>query len=544
MKKELLENFETICNEIEKLGFCEDLISHCEKEIKQAQKKLKITQTQVILIGVLLNKGISCYATFEDIAKRLKLKPIKMLRFRKDLNEMVAGCYMDDDTDFNGRTSYCISEELVAAIQDNKPFVSTRYKCADTEDFFIQVNQTFKNINIRHLHHYNGIERLKHFFTDNIQIPFVERFQSLTKGYGELEKILVAWSCNLWYNYGQDTIEKKDLDAILPHKDSEHLMFNLQDDNFSLIADNIFQPACENGSASLHVFSLTDQVKKTLFEGIRTQATSNYTNFLKSHDSIIEKSLFFSGDTETQLNTISKFLEEEHYQELCRRMRSKGHNPNFCVLFYGLPGTGKTEMVMQLARQTGRDLFIVDYSELRDKFVGESEKNVTRIFDSYEKCCKTQKKTPIMLFNEGDAILCKRSHNAEHSVDKMENAIQNIILQRMENFPGIMIATTNLATNLDPAFERRFIFKVEFGEPSLEAKCAIWKQFIPDLTQEEIYALAQEFNFSGGYIENIAKKIDIESFLYGTVPSYEQIRGLCRQETINADGPTHKIGFR
>ena len=112
-------------------------------------------------------------------------------------------------------------------------------------------------------------------------------------------------------------------------------------------------------------------------------------------------------------------------------------------------------------------------------WVGESEKNIKQIFDSYRQKVEEFKMTPILLFNEADAIISKRQEGAERAVDKMENTIQNIILQEMELLDGILIATTNLAQNMDKAFERRFLYKINFTKPTLEARISIWHEMIP-----------------------------------------------------------------
>ena len=187
----------------------------------------------------------------------------------------------------------------------------------------------------------------------------------------------------------------------------------------------------------------------------------------------------------------------------------------FACVFYGSPGTGKTETVLQLARKTGRDIFQVNISEVKSCWVGESEKNIKAIFDRYRTQVQSSKITPILLFNEADAVIGKRREGAESAVDKMENSIQNIILQEMETLDGIMIATTNLEQNMDKAFERRFLYKIKFNKPSLKARAHIWKSMIPALSEEESIDLASKYDFSGGQIENIARHYAINTVLHG-----------------------------
>ena len=152
------------------------------------------------------------------------------------------------------------------------------------------------------------------------------------------------------------------------------------------------------------------------------------------------------------------------------------------------------------------------------------------------------KRTPILLFNEADAIIGKRSTHVERAVDKMENSLQNIILQEMESLEGIMIATTNLEQNLDGAFERRFIYKVRFEKPGPEERRHIWQSMLPQLTEAEALALATRYDFSGGQIENIVRKCNVDSVLYGDEAiTPERIETYCADETLQRRAA--RLGF-
>jgi SpoVK/Ycf46/Vps4 family AAA+-type ATPase len=193
---------------------------------------------------------------------------------------------------------------------------------------------------------------------------------------------------------------------------------------------------------------------------------------------------------------------------------------------------------------TGRDVLMVDVSQIKSCWVGESEKNIKAMFDRYRKYVKEKAVAPILLFNEADAVLGIRQEGAQRAVDKMENSIQNIILQEMETLEGIMIATTNLTCNLDKAFERRFIYKIEFERPTVEAKQQIWKTMIPSLSETFAHSLAKEYDLSGGQIENIARKRTVELILTGNEPSQEQIREYCQGEMISSKQDKRtRIGF-
>lgn len=291
------------------------------------------------------------------------------------------------------------------------------------------------------------------------------------------------------------------------------------------------------------VLELTDKAKQLYFEEDAEFYIMKADNKDFISASVIkEKRLFFSNKESEQLSMICEALSEKNYKSLVARLESKGLPRGIAVLLYGAPGTGKTESVMQWARKTGRDIIHVDISASKSMWYGESEKIVKDIFNRYRKACKRSKVKPILLFNEADAIFSKRRDiSGGNSVDQTENTIQNIILEEMEKLDGILIATTNLADNLDKAFERRFLFKIQFGKPSADVKCNIWLDKMPALNQDEAMKLASLYDFSGGEIDNVVRKSTMMEILDDRVPSFESILRLCSEEKINQS--YRKIGF-
>ena len=130
-----------------------------------------------------------------------------------------------------------------------------------------------------------------------------------------------------------------------------------------------------------------------------------------------------------------------------------------------------------------------------------------------------------------------------NAADKMENSLQNIILQEMETLEGIMIATTNLTTNLDKAFERRFLYKIRFDKPSVEARTKIWLTMLQGLSEKDAKTLADQFDLSGGEIENIVRKHSVNAILSGKdAIDIKEIISACQRERISHDH-RRKIGF-
>ena len=214
----------------------------------------------------------------------------------------------------------------------------------------------------------------------------------------------------------------------------------------------------------------------------------------------------------------------------------------FACLFHGAPGTGKTETVYQIARLTRRDILPVDVSQTKSMWFGESEKKIKEVFDRYKTYANSSRIAPLLLFNEADAVIGKRKDTNSSAVAQTENAIQNIILQEMENLEGIMIATTNLTRNFDRAFDRRFLYKIEFNKPSLEAKRQIWKSILPSVSDDDVERLASGFDFSGGQIENVARKYTVDTIVSGHEPAFETLEDYCKHET--SEQQRSKMGFR
>jgi len=293
------------------------------------------------------------------------------------------------------------------------------------------------------------------------------------------------------------------------------------------------------------VLQLTDKGKELYFgedASLYIEKPDNKT-LIKASE-IKGKQLFFSAQESEQLDMVGDSLMEENYANLVARLEDKGLSKGIAVLLYGAPGTGKTESVMQWARQTGRDIIHVDISASKSMWYGESEKIIKEIFARYKRLCKRSRLKPILLFNEADAIFSSRKTGNNSSLDQTENAIQNIILEEMEKLEGILIATTNLAENLDKAFERRFLFKIRFDRPTVEAMKKIWLYKLPSLNETEAMTLAGRYNFSGGEIDNIVRKAIMSEILDGTQPTFAEIEKLCSEEKLKDNSPRARIGFQ
>jgi len=178
------------------------------------------------------------------------------------------------------------------------------------------------------------------------------------------------------------------------------------------------------------------------------------------------------------------------------------------IIFYGHAGTGKTMTAYSLAKSLKRQVLAFDCSKILSMYVGESEKNVRKIFDTFYELCEKTKSEPILLLNEADQFLGARSSGVNSGSEQMHNQMQNIFLEQIENFKGMLIATTNLLENIDKAFSRRFNYKIEFKKPDEIQRVELWKKMLPQnapyADDVEIESLAK-YSLTGGQINLIIK---------------------------------------
>ena len=377
---------------------------------------------------------------------------------------------------------------------------------------------------------------------ENPDLPYVKTLRGIRMS--ETSEAVLTHMCRHLVLSGTESLPMSHLVFLF---DAQHRKYDfdrsMSEGKHYLIREGWVENAFSEGMKDKEEYQLTAKAREMLLQGFDIkQSESKGCDVLQS-SCIIGKELFFDPKVKKQLEELADLLDEAHYQSICNRLKEKGRRQGFTCLFYGAPGTGKTESVLQLARKTGRDIMQVNISQVKSMWVGESEKNIKAVFDRYRTIAKHSRRVPILLFNEADAVIGKRCEGADRSVDKMENSIQNIILQEMESLDGIMIATTNLVQNMDHAFERRFLYKVKFEKPELALRTKIWQSMMPNLTEETAIHLATCYDFSGGQIENITRKCDIESILYGEeCVTAKKIEQFCKDETLVKKNGS-KIGF-
>ena len=543
---DLLMAIEQIVEKAKDSQLSKEFFRKADKYIKYVSGKLELTKEQSVMLALFINRSDDSSICISEISSDVKCSTVRILRYMSDIDELEKREFLRccRDTGYRRSVSYRVPLDVIEAIQHDEKYVPKRSTGLSCEELFGELEEIFDMRKEDELTYENMVKKIDSLFEDNGNLEYVR--QVTHSGLIDEDKMLLVLFSHLCVNNNDDNIGFHDLDFLYDNKRMwNRIKSQLSKGNNDLFEEGMIEYNNDDGLVDRESFRMTDKARSELFSELclKSRNNSKLSKDLIKSEKIAEKKLFYGESIQAQIDELSQLLEEKHYQEIHQRMKDSGFRCGFTCLFYGAPGTGKTETVLQLARQTGRDIMQVNVSQIKSCWVGESEKNIKSLFDTYREKVKKSEMTPILLFNEADAIINKRQEGAERAVDKMENSIQNIILQEMENLDGILIATTNLAQNMDKAFERRFLYKIKFEKPTLEARMHIWHEMIPTLSDADTKLLAEKYDFSGGQIENIARHNAINNILYGDkTNNIESLMTYCDNERLETK-QTRKVGF-
>ena len=544
VKKDLLYHMEKVVVELKDSQLSKEFFKKAATHIRYVSKKLDMTQEQSVLMSLFIDKSDDNRIYISELAEYMKCRTVRIIRYMPDIDELerrgLVRCSRSER-----RPRYRVPIEVINAFKNDENYIPRNIHDLTCSDLFAELQDIFTERDDCELTYEETVEKVKYLLECNRHLVFTSRV--LGYGFDDDDFCLLMLFCHLFVNDTDDRIRFHDIEFL--YKDTRRfsgLKYGLQCEEHILQEEKLIEFSGEDGFKDRDTFKMTSEAKSFLFPELKIPSMDNdkKRGDMIRHEDISQKQLFYDQSITAQIQELGGLLDEKHYKDVYSRLKANGFRSGFTCLFYGAPGTGKTETVLQLARQTGRDIIQVNVSEIKSMWVGESEKNIKNLFDLYRQKVKEMAIAPILLFNEADAIIGKRQEGAERAIDKMENSIQNIILQEMESLEGILIATTNLAQNMDKAFERRFLYKIKFTKPTLEARTAIWKSMIPSLSEEIAHALANKYDFSGGQIENIARHYAIDNILHGAkAGELATLTEHCDNELLEKDGIKRRIGF-
>ena len=514
-------------------------------------KELGLTNVQIVALAMLIESGEPM--SWKGMGNYLGCSRLSVMVYSEEIEGLIAKRWAirkgvhEIGGFFEG---IALARGVVTALRHNKPFVPEKIDGLNEQQFVDKLeSHVDKNMNDRNAVFNDDEEWMLQLAKANPHLPLCHEVLRFDDIHVQSLLLLIVVDYAQWEGSDGEGLTFQTIDGLYPEEyDCDFMREGLRDGSHPLIQGGYIEHKCNDGHADTEQYMLTRKAKSELLSAYtpshsKCRRMRPDDRFLKNHEAIREKPLFFNTSEQEQIDRLTSLLSIETLPSIQQRLEEQGMRKGFACLFYGAPGTGKTETVLQIACQTGRDLMQVDIAGLRDKWVGESEKNIKEVFARYRRLCQNSEVMPILFFNEADAIINKRTENVEHSVDKMDNAMQNIILQEIEDLDGILIATTNLTSNLDKAFERRFLYKVEFHKPDTDVKTKIWRSMLKDISADDARQLASHFDFSGGQIENIARKRTVDYILSGEYAPLKKIEDYCRAELLANKSGRPVIGF-
>lgn len=517
-----------------------EVLDKMDSDLSRIAEFLKITKIQALFTTIIFGLNYDgSRAEVSDLTSYFDCNPISIIEFNDDLEALCDLGYLTKrkarrnhfDRGLANREEYTINDMLARAIVKREALPIIKKEEVNNileflEKWEEQLDQRADEVICTE----ELICECKVLFLEYAHFPLVATIEKM----GLKSHELIVYLQLIWEHInGSIEVELNSICEKLFDKSSRRLRFmqDVSEGKSPLVKMNLVEMEekrfLNESEIKLSPKSLQILADNEMMSFVKLRKRDN----IIEPNSITERELIFNGKEMKHLTLLNQMLEEQWLNATKERLGKKNLPVGVTVLLHGAPGTGKTESVLQVARKTGREIMKIEISQSKSMWFGESEKIIKRIFTDYRAYCKQCSSTPILLFNEADAILSRRSNNIKGAVGQTENAIQNILLEELENFEGIFMATTNLVGNLDSAFDRRFLFKIKFGKPDAEIRSRIWKQKMPSFSDEECTILARRFDFSGGEINNVVRKMEIEAIIYGFEPGLDNAIDFCAQES-------------
>jgi AAA+ superfamily predicted ATPase len=518
-------------------------------DLKSLGHYLTVTENQALIFSVIFALEMNDTRNLEmsDISRYLDVNYIELMAYKSDIDLLISrrfirtqGLKIYSSVPFKNLT-FSIDKDILSSVFMNGKI--NEPKPEKELDVWSFARKTSDYIELRSNEDISTFDLFTLVEELELANPKLSMIQEMALLNVDIEdRVLFYEICDDFLLYGKTGVNStlNDMYDQIDLRCSK--MRELKDQNNKLFKFELIKLNEGNFISDLELELTEKGIKLFMGENAGLYMKKNNNNLIQN-DKIAAKSLFFDEKLNKQVRFVQDSLHNDNFVNMQDRLVQMAMPKGVAAIFYGEPGTGKTETAYQLAKATGRDIMHVDISQSKSMWFGESEKRIKDIFTRYATLCKSCKLKPILLFNEADALFGKRKDGNASSVAQTENAIQNIILEEMEKLEGILIATTNLNQNLDAAFERRFLFKIKFEKPSVEIKQKIWQSKMDWLSEADVIQLAANYSFSGGEIDNVVRKATMEEVINGVKPNMQQLISFCDTEKFASKAGTKRLGF-
>jgi len=549
----LIEHFEKIVELTGGKSLAAGFSQQADKHIAAAAAFMDLTKIQTVLFAHLLNQFDCESISLKDISESFRCEMIEFIKYMNEIDVLARRRLIKIKRQVNRRGQnmpvYRIPIEVIDAIRTGVKYAPVKHDNLSIEKFLEVVDDLFAERIDGEIICESLFNELRGLFNDNQHLKITQRFKWYK--FEEEEAVLLLRFINLYVRDDDERIGINDIDGIFEYSSDLHCIEReLKKEEHILMRSGLVEFSGYDGIADTEYFRLSEKAKEEFLSELESgcQTGKRGKDYIQA-GKITAKKMFYNKKDAGKVEELQMLLLQKKFSSVQKRLKKSGMRCGFACLFYGEPGTGKTETVYQLARIAKRDIMLVDISETKSMWYGESEKQIKQIFTRYKAAVKSaldkRERIPVLFLNEADALIGKRSviSDEKRAVDQTENTIQNILLQELENLDGILIATTNLTRNMDKAFERRFLYKIEFSKPDTDTRVNIWRSVIPALSAADAAVLAKKYEFSGGQIENIARRSTVDNILFGSALKLEKLLSLCEDELLDKAARGRTIGF-
>jgi AAA ATPase len=319
-------------------------------KIRYVSKKLDMTQEQSVLMSLFIDKSDHTPIYISELAKYMKCRTVRIIRYMPDIDELerrgLVRCSRSKRS-----LSYRVPIEVINAFKNNENYIPRNIHDLTCSDLFAELQDIFMERDDCELTYEGTVEKVKYLLECNRHLVFTSRI--LGYGFDDDDLCLLMLFCHLFVNNTDDRIRFHDIEFL--YKDTRRfseLKCGLQCEEHILQEEKLIEFSGEDGFKDRDTFKMTSEAKSFLFPELKIPSMDNdkKRGDMIRHEDISPKQLFYDKSITAQIQELGGLLDEKHYKDVYSRLKANGFRSGFTCLFYGAPGTGKTETVLQLAR--------------------------------------------------------------------------------------------------------------------------------------------------------------------------------------------------
>ena len=556
----LLDAVMTICQTLQGSNLSEDALKKCDISLGLIEDFFGVSDIQAILLCLMVHQTISANSCNNaDLIRFLDISPILLLELSPNIDVLIKQKFIKTDSrdKFKKYNTYYVMSHvmtsLVTGVVKEPPI--------DFYDDISFVNWAFNLIEACNDNYDSALDNA----LAEIDIAFEEQKLPVINAINDLkldnvcEKVMLI---GFVYSYLENGVFYQNCERAFGNvypsqysKEKLEIKKQIVSGSYRLIKEGIIEVEKKViGYSEPYMLSLSEKGAKLLLGNnndviIKKKAVSSDLVTIVTPDTIQEKRLFYNPQEAESVKKLYDYLNEKNFNRICAKLNKNGLKPSIVILLSGYSGTGKTELVNQLARHLNKVIIFADTAKIRSCWVGEQDKHIRTLFNSvYPSAISYYGHVPLLCFNESDSLFNVRI-NSKTATDISFNSSQNLLMEELERFGskegGICILTSNYSIEkMDSAFFRRILFRINFTKPQKTVREKILHDKFPTLKKSEIQYLA-DFEITGAGVENVLKKIMLDSALNDKTNIFERVKKYCAQEVYTKNGEDKsQMGFK